>query len=95
MIRNVVTVKLRPDADRGAVEALMERFRSLRALPGCLAYAVGWDLRLRDGTWSWAIVADFTDEDAYRSYDLDAGHNALRAELAPLAADVARAQFAM
>ena len=93
MIRNVVTVKLVPGADRAAVEALMDRFRGLRSLPGCLSYAVGWDLGLKEGAWSFAIVADFADEGAYRAYDLDADHNAMRADLAPLAEAVARAQI--
>jgi hypothetical protein len=48
---------------------------------------------LREGNWSFAIVADFTDAESYRQYDLEDGHNRLRAELAPHAEQVGRAQF--
>ena len=43
--------------------------------------------------WSFAIVADFTNPDTYKAYDLDAEHNRLRAELASFAEQVARVQF--
>jgi hypothetical protein len=36
---------------------------------------IGSDLGLREGNSSFAIVADFTDADAYRAYDLDPAHN--------------------
>ena len=38
-------------------------------------------------------MADFTDVDAYRGYDADAEHNALRARLAPMVEQIARAQM--
>lgn len=94
MIRNVVMVKLRPDHDPGAVSRLQERFRALDR-PGTLAYTVGSDAGLRDGNWSFAIVADFLDEASYRAYDADDEHNRLRAELAPMAESVARVQFVL
>lgn len=92
MIRNVVTVKLRPDADPARVDALIEAFRAMDC-PETLSYTVGTDAGLREGNWSLAIVADFTDVDAYRGYDADAEHNRLRAELAQLAEGVTRVQL--
>ena len=92
MIRNVVMVKLRPDHDPDWLNGLLGRFQALN-VPGTVAYTVGTDLGLREGGWSFAIVADFVDADAYRRYDLDAAHNALRAELAPHAEQIARVQF--
>jgi hypothetical protein len=38
-------------------------------------------------------VADLADEDSYRARDHDAEHNRIRARLAPIAEQVARAQF--
>ena len=94
MIRNVVLVKLRPDCDRRAVSRLQDGFRGLQhSCAGTLSYTLGDDVGLKDGNWSFAIVADFTDAEAYKAYDLDAEHNRLRAELAPLAEAVARVQF--
>ena len=92
MIRNVVMVKMRDGYDE---KWLAEHVRRLEALdcPGTAAYTAGFDLGLRDGGWTFAIVADFVDAAAYRGYDADERHNALRAELAPHAAQVARVQF--
>lgn len=92
MIRNVVMVKLRADHDPEAVSGLQREFRSLN-IPGTLSYTIGSDLALKDGNWSFAIVADFDDVAAYRTYDLDQKHNDLRAQLAPMAEAVARVQF--
>jgi hypothetical protein len=92
MIRNVVLVKLAAGHDAAEVAEIQESFRSLNC-PGTLRYTVGDDLGLREGSWSFAIVADFTDADSYRAYDLDAEHNQVRARLAPIAEQIARVQF--
>jgi predicted nucleic acid-binding protein len=74
---------------------LRSRAWDLRSLgcQGTLSYAIGDDLGLRDGNWSFAIVSDHEDRNAYRAYDRDVEHNRLRARLAPMAEQVARAQF--
>lgn len=92
MIRNVVMIKLRPDTDP---EWLAQWRQNMLALdcPGTLSYSIGPDLGFRDGNWSYAIVADFTDEAAYRHYDADEEHNRLRAEIAPHIESIARCQF--
>ena len=92
MIRNVVMVRLKPGHDAARVAEIQAGFRGLNC-PGTLSYTIGDDLGLREGTWSFAIVADFTDADAYRGYDRDTRHNELRAELGPLAEQIARVQF--
>jgi hypothetical protein len=92
VIRNVVMVKMRDGYDEKWLDGLLCRFQSLNC-PGTAAYTIGRDLGLRDGGWTFAIVADFVDADAYRAYDSDKLHNALRAELAPHAEQVARVQF--
>jgi hypothetical protein len=92
VIRNVVTVKLRADADPARVGALVEAFKAMDC-PGTLSYTVGTDAGLREGNWSLAIVADFVDVDSYRGYDADAEHNRLRAELAQLAEAITRVQL--
>jgi hypothetical protein len=92
MIRNVVLVKLNADHDAAKVVEVQEGFRSLNC-PGTVSYTIGDDLGLREGNWSFAIVADFKDADSYRTYDHDAEHNRLRARLAPMAEQIARVQF--
>jgi RNA polymerase sigma factor (sigma-70 family) len=92
MIRNVVLVKLKAGQDGAAVAEIQEGLRNLDC-PGTLGYTVGDDLALREGNWSFAIVADFADEDSYRAYDQDAEHNRIRSRLVPMAEQVARVQF--
>jgi hypothetical protein len=92
MIRNIVAVRLRPDHDPAAIDTIIEGFRSLDC-PGTVSYTIGRDLGLREGNWSFAIVADFVDVDAYRGYDLDEEHNRWRGELGPYAETTARVQF--
>jgi hypothetical protein len=94
VIRNVVLVKLAAGHDAAEVAAIQDGLRAL-GCPGTVSYTVGDDLGLRDGNWSFAVVADFADEASYRGYDADAAHNALRARLAPHAEQVARLQFAV
>jgi hypothetical protein len=70
VIRNVVLVKLKPGRDPAEIADIQEDFRRLNC-PGTLSYTIGSDVGLRDGNWEFAIVADFTDAEAYRNYDLD------------------------
>jgi transaldolase len=53
----------------------------------------GLPSRLRKMGRSFAIVADFTDVESYRAYDLGPEHNRYRALLGPLAEQIARVQF--
>jgi hypothetical protein len=92
VIRNVVLVKLKPGYDPAEIADIQDDFRRLNC-PGTISYTIGSDLSLREGNWGFAIVADFADAEAYRNYDVDAGHNAARARLAPYAEQTARAQF--
>jgi hypothetical protein len=92
VIRNVVMLKLRADADRAAAEELFPGFRNLNC-PGTLAYTIGFDAGLRDGNWSVAIVADFEDVAAYRNYDADPEHSRLRGLIGAMAEQVSRVQF--
>jgi hypothetical protein len=92
MIRNVVLVKLAQGQDPAAVARVQQDLLNLNC-PGTLSYAIGDDLGLRDGNWSFAIVADFADTDAYRAYDQDEKHNRVRAALLPMTEQIARVQF--
>ena len=99
MIRNIVVGRLRAAQDpaRQAADArlLQEGLAAIAALkiPGLLAMAVGTDLALREGGWSFAITNDWQDAEAYRVYDLDEEHNRLRREIfAVICQDIARVQ---
>ena len=85
-------VNLKPGQDPAEVAELQDVFRNLNC-PGTVRYTIGSDLGMREGNWSFAIVADFVDADAYRAYDLDDAHNRARARLAPMVDQIARTQF--
>jgi hypothetical protein len=100
VIRNIVVGRLRAAQDpaQQAADArlLQEGLAGIAALkiPGLLAMAVGTDVGLREGGWSFAITNDWQDAAAYRVYDLDEQHNRLRREIfAVICQDVARVQF--
>jgi hypothetical protein len=88
----VVLAKLKTGHDAAEVADIQHGLRSLNC-PGTVQYTIGSDAGLRDGNWDFVIVADFADEQAYRGYDEDAEHNRLRARLAPMVDQIARAQF--
>ena len=91
MVGNVVLVKLAPGQDPAAVAKAQQAFLNVNR-PGTLSYVIGDDLGLRDGNWSFAIVAD---PGAYRAYDPDEEHNRARAVLLPMTEQIARVQFEM
>jgi hypothetical protein len=100
VIRNVVVGRLRPaqDAAQRTADAMLlqEGLAGIAALrfPGMIAMAMGTDLGVRDGGWSFAITNDWQDADAYRVYDQDEEHNRLRREIfAVVCQDIARVQF--
>jgi hypothetical protein len=66
MVRNVVLVQLAPGPGPAAVAKAQQAFLNLDC-SGTLSYVIGDDLGLGDGNWSFAIVADFADADAYRA----------------------------
>ena len=92
MIRNVVLAKPKTGYDTAEVERIQQGLRDVNC-PGTLGYTVGSDAGPRDGNWDFVIVADFQDIAAYHGYDGDAEHNRLRARLAPMIDQLARAQF--
>lgn len=95
MIRNIVVGRLREGLPLDAVRPGLDAILALDP-PGRLDCRVGTDLRLRETSWDFAITADFTDEDAYRAYDLEAEHNRIRRELFdPFCEQIARVQFAV
>lgn len=49
--------------------------------PTILDYRYGPDLSLSEGTADFGIVATFANEDDWRTYDQDALHNRIRAEV--------------
>lgn len=90
-----MTGRLRAPAEPGDAEVVDAALAGIGALdlPGLLANDAGRDVGLRAGGWSYAIVNDWVDAEAYRAYDLDVEHNRHRAALVEVSADIARVQL--
>jgi hypothetical protein len=80
-----------PDQRQAMVTALL-------TLPGQLpvirAYDIALDAGLVEGNWDASVVADFDDEDGWRTYTADPEHQRIIAELIkPILADRAAVQI--
>lgn len=96
MIRNIVVGVLRDDATPAQARAALDALQALRVEGVEFEMRTGLDLGLREGNASYALTADFVDEDAYRVYDLDEEHNRIRRELfAPISASIQRIQITL
>lgn len=95
MIRHVAMFTLLPDAPADTPERLAEALAALPgAIPAIAAYTFGADLGLREGTWDFAVVADFETEADFRTYADHPAHQAfIREKLQPVLADRASIQF--
>jgi hypothetical protein len=81
MLRHVVIFTWTPDTDPDTRAATVAALRTLpEVVGGMTAFAVGPDAGLADGNAHAALVADFPDEDAYRTYAADPRHLAIIAE---------------
>jgi hypothetical protein len=99
MIRNIVLGRVRADADGEATAQDRDQVRQGIAgilglqLPGLIANHAGWDARLREGGWDFAITNDWQDAAAYRVYDADAEHLRYRQMIGAVCEQLARVQF--
>jgi Stress responsive A/B Barrel Domain len=95
MIRHVALFRW---TDGVAAEQIAAVTAGLDSLPGQVpsirTYAHGPDLRLGDGRWDYAVVADFDDADGYRAYVDHPAHDEVRRDLIlPLVAERGNAQI--
>ena len=97
MIRHVAVFRWVEGATDEQVAAVAD---ALRALPGEIesirGYTVGSDLRLGEGRWDFAVVAEFDDADGYQTYVDHPAHQAVATDLiAPIRADRAHVQLSL
>ncbi|MBB83698.1 MAG: stress protein [Deltaproteobacteria bacterium] len=95
MIRHIAMFTLKDDAPQGTVEHLEEGlFLLAQTIEEISAYTYGADLGLRDGTWDFAVVADFETPDDFRAYADHPDHVAfIQERLTPVLAQRASLQF--
>lgn len=75
MLRHVVLLRWAPTvAPDVATEVLSALQDLVRLMPGALAVDAVTGLGLVDDAYDAALIADFTDEDAWRGYQTDARH---------------------
>jgi hypothetical protein len=93
VLRHIVLFELNDSATAEKIAEIRAQLVAL-AFPGRTSFTMGPDLGLRPGNFDLALVADFTDVDAYQAYDADPAHDRIRRELiAPVTARIERCQF--
>lgn len=93
MIRNIVLLRLKPNTPPEHMRAFEAALRKI-PFQGLRALTMGYDIGLRDGNMTYAVIVDLADEDAYRAYDAHPEHNRIRRELlAPVAERIERCQY--
>jgi heme-degrading monooxygenase HmoA len=80
MIRSCTLIEFKPDTPLEHIEEISQAVRELRT-PGMRDVEVGPDIGLKEGNMSYAVVADFDDADAYRTWDTHPEHERIRREL--------------
>lgn len=95
MIRHVALFRWRKNAAPEARDALAAGLAALpREIESISAYRFGADLRLVDGNWDFAVVADFADRDGYLAYRDHPAHRRVIDELlSPILAERASLQY--
>lgn len=94
MLRHVVLFRWQKSTTAGQVA---EVAAGLAALPGTIgeirSYRFGADVGLTDGSFDFAIVAEFDDPAAFQAYRDHPAHRAVADRIASLVAERAAVQF--
>lgn len=94
MLRHCVMFRWIDDASDEAKEAVAAGLGEMARLDCVASMVHGPDAGLVEGNWDYVVNAEFTDDDAYRTYAADPDHLALIAEvIRPILSDRAAVQF--
>lgn len=95
MFHHVAVFRFREGTSDAAIEALRAALDGLPdEIPGIARYRVGPALGLVEGSWDFAVVAEFADEAGWRSYAQHPAHLAVSdTYVKPIVAEMARVQF--
>ena len=95
MIRHVALFRLKTGMPAGTQQALEDGlFLLAQTIQSISAYHYGPDLSLKEGNFDFAVVADFEDETAYRTYaDHPAHVEFIKEQVAPVISERAALQF--
>lgn len=82
MFRHVALFRWADGATQEHVQAVRDALGELPAVINELRdYRIGSDLKAREGTWDFAVVADFDDADGWRTYVAHPAHQQVLVEL--------------
>ena len=97
MLRHVVLFRWREGTTDQEVDAVVAGLAALpRLVPSLRRYRFGPDLRVSEGAWDFAVVADVDDLDGFLSYRDHPAHQAVLHELVvPRLGERAAVQFAL
>ncbi len=77
MIRHIAMFTFKPDAPDTAAQSLEEGlFLLAQTITEIAAYTYGSDLGLRDGNYDFAVVADFENDEDFKTYADHPDHQA-------------------
>ena len=94
MLRHVVLIKFRVDINQEHIEQMAAGFEHLAAaIPVVKALSHGSDLALMEGSYDYAMTADFDSEKDWSCYRDHADHIAFAQRFAGLAESAVRVQF--
>lgn len=95
MIRHIAFFRFKDEVTNADIDRLDGSLRSLPSRIDAISeYSCGRDLGITDGSWDYAVVADFADESAYEAYQAHPDHVEVSTNVAkPLMAESLRVQF--
>jgi Stress responsive A/B Barrel Domain len=95
VFRHVVLFRFTPESTPDQQEAMLESLRGLPAeIPEIKGYQAGSDQGLVEGNWHAGLVADFDDQDGWRTYSTDPVHLQIIADqVRPILAERAAFQY--
>jgi hypothetical protein len=92
--RFVVTIKLKPDGEKALNFPEIWDYLSKIDTPGVLAFHAGFDERRHYETnWSFAVVIDFTDFDAFHKWFEHPDHRRYGRPAEPYIAETSRVVY--
>jgi hypothetical protein len=95
MIRHTVIFKWTEEATQEQKQAVFDELSKLPSLvPSVRAFVIGPDARLADGTFDFAVTADFEDETGWAAYRDAPEHRAvIRDQILPITQQRVAVQF--